>query len=37
MITDPRAAHQAAVDEVWRLLQAGARAVIVNSPPGAGK
>jgi energy-coupling factor transporter ATP-binding protein EcfA2 len=37
MTTDPRAAHAAAVDEVWRLLDAGARVVIVNSPPGAGK
>ncbi|WP_229403317.1 AAA family ATPase [Micromonospora okii] len=37
MPTDPRAAHTAAIDQVWRLLDAGAQAVIVNSPPGAGK
>ncbi|MFG1872268.1 AAA family ATPase [Micromonospora arborensis] len=37
MTADPRAAHTAAVDEVWRLLDTGAQAVIVNSPPGAGK
>lgn len=29
--------HAAAVDEVWRLVAGGARTVVVDSPPGAGK
>jgi hypothetical protein len=29
--------HAAAVGEVWRLISGGARTVVVDSPPGAGK
>jgi hypothetical protein len=29
--------HAAAVGEVWRLVEGGARTVVVDSPPGAGK
>lgn len=34
---DPGAAHQAAIDRTWHLLDTGHRAVVVDSPPGAGK
>jgi hypothetical protein len=36
-MSDPRAAHGAAVEEIWRLLTAGERTIVVDSPPGAGK
>ncbi|NUT34922.1 MAG: ATP-binding protein [Hamadaea sp.] len=36
-MSDPRAAHEAAVEEIWRLLAKGERTVVVDSPPGAGK
>lgn len=36
-MSDPRAAHGAAVEETWRLLTAGERTIVVDSPPGAGK
>jgi hypothetical protein len=34
---DPREAHDSAVEEIWRLLSAGERTIVVDSPPGAGK
>ncbi|MCM3920132.1 AAA family ATPase [Frankia sp. AiPs1] len=33
----PAAAHGAAVDRIWQLFDDQARAIVVNSPPGAGK
>ena len=36
-MNDPRQAHAAAVEEIWRLLGSGERTIVVDSPPGAGK
>ncbi|WP_349876273.1 AAA family ATPase [Micromonospora sp. HUAS YX12] len=33
----PAVQHQLATDQIWQHLQDGDRAVVVNSPPGAGK
>jgi len=36
-VSEARAAHDTAVEEIWRLLSSGERTVVVDSPPGAGK
>jgi hypothetical protein len=33
----PTEAHQAAVERIWQHIDASERAIVVNSPPGAGK
>jgi hypothetical protein len=36
-MSDPVAAHSSALEDIWRHVVSGARTVVVDSPPGAGK